>query len=161
MFNKILLPVDGTNYSIEAMNETKKIAEAFGSEVILLHVMETTTEDYPSNPYKFSRELVDKLKQEHRQISDRIIESYKKELDVLGERLTIIQRDGLPCTEIVSLAEEKNVDLIVMGASGTRGFLGMIGSVARKVAINSKRSVLLVKSPTENSALKEGEKINC
>lgn len=161
MFKKILLPVDGTEYSFEAMKEARTIAEAFGSEIILLHVMETTTEDYPSNPYKFSRELVDKLKQEHRMISDKIIENYKKELSSLGEKLSTIQKEGLPCSEIVNLAEDLDVDLIVIGASGTRGFLGMIGSVARKVAINTKRTVMLVKKIADEEKNEVKEKINC
>lgn len=145
MFKKILVPIDGTEYSKEATLKAKEIAEKFGSEIVLLHVMETTTEDYPSNPYKFSRELIDKLKFEHKHISDKIIENGKKDLESLGDKVTGFQKEGLPYTEIVEFAEEIEADLIVIGSSGTRGFLGAIGSVARKVALNSKKSVLIVK----------------
>jgi len=145
MFKKILVPIDGTKFSKESTFKAREIAEEFGSEVILLHVMETTTEDYPSNPYKFSRELIDKLKLEHKIISDKIIESAKKELESLGDKLTVYQKEGLPSTVIVDFAEEIGADLIVIGSSGTRGLLGILGSVARKVAINSNKSVLIVK----------------
>lgn len=145
MFKKILVPIDGTAFSKEATLKAKEIAEKFGSEVVLLHVMETTTEDYPSNPYKFSRELVDKLKFEHKIISDKILESAKSDLECLGDKVTGFQKEGLPYTEIVKFAEEIDADLIVIGSSGTRGFLGILGSVARKVAINSEKSVLIVK----------------
>ncbi len=145
MYKKILLPVDGTKYSQDALAQAKDLAVCCGSEIILIHIMENTPEDYPSNPYKFSRELNDKLRNEHRLISDKIIENSKKELEDLNTPVSAVQKEGLPYIEIVNYAEEIDAELIIIGSSGTSGVLGMMGSVARKVAINSKKSVLVVK----------------
>ena len=57
-------------------------------------------------------------------------------------------RPGSPANEIVIFAEEKNIDLIVMGTHG-RGVVGhaVLGSVAEKVVRTAPCPVLTVRSP--------------
>lgn len=58
-------------------------------------------------------------------------------------------RPGLPAAEIVKLAEEQAIDLIVMGTHG-RGFVGhmVMGSVAEKVVRTAPCPVLTVRNPS-------------
>ena len=54
-------------------------------------------------------------------------------------------REGSPARVILEVANEENIDLIVMGSSGKSGFDRFImGSVADKVVNSAKCAVLVV-----------------
>ena len=71
-----------------------------------------------------------------------------KEFDELNEedlKITHIIREGSPARVILEVAQEEDVDLIVMGSSGKSGFDRFImGSVADKVVNSAKCAVLVV-----------------
>ena len=59
--------------------------------------------------------------------------------------MTHIIKEGSPAKAILEVANEENVDLIVMGSSGKSGFDRFImGSVADKVVNSAKCAVLVV-----------------
>jgi nucleotide-binding universal stress UspA family protein len=59
-----------------------------------------------------------------------------------------VLRIGVPFLEIVKLAKEKEVDLIVMGTHGRTGLAhALIGSVAERVVHHAHCPVLTVKHP--------------
>ncbi|SHJ58550.1 universal stress protein [Parasporobacterium paucivorans] len=142
---KILVPVDGSPNSQKAIEKAKELAEQYGSQIILFNVMEMSSLDYPSNPYTFSRELLERLNQESKLISTKILENAKKSLESLGERVSMVQEVGVAYDLIINYAETHDVDLIVIGSKGTSGVRNMLGSVTRKVAVGSKKSVLIVR----------------
>ena len=85
-------------------------------------------------------------------------ETFKRQLFNLkpdDERITVehLFQRGDPAPEIVRLAQEQDVDLIVMGTHG-RGWLGrlLMGSVAEQVVRNAPCPVLTVKTPFERIA---------
>lgn len=71
-----------------------------------------------------------------------------KEFDKLNEddiKITHVIREGSPARVILEVANEEQVDLIVMGSSGKSGFDRFImGSVADKVVNSAKCAVLVV-----------------
>lgn len=136
--NKILVPVDGSPYAQQAIEAAKSFAEKFDSEVILLHVIDNTN-IYP-------RDLGDSIIKENRRLSSKILEKGKHLLDSLGEKVTTVQKQGVPYDVILSYSEEADVDLIVMGSRGTSGVNRiLLGSVTRKVAVASEKSVYIVR----------------
>ena len=64
-----------------------------------------------------------------------------------GINAEIIVKDGKPATEILKIARDKQVDLLVLGSTG-KGSISkmMVGSISEKVASTAKCSVLVVKS---------------
>jgi nucleotide-binding universal stress UspA family protein len=58
---------------------------------------------------------------------------------------------GHPADEILTQAEKRNCDLIVMGTQG-HGILedALLGSTARRVVRRSKKPVLVVRLPEED-----------
>jgi nucleotide-binding universal stress UspA family protein len=63
-------------------------------------------------------------------------------------RVEEITRIGVPFLEIIKVAKEKEVDLIVMGTHGRTGLAHvLIGSVAEKVVHHAHCPVLTVKHP--------------
>ena len=66
----------------------------------------------------------------------------------LCRRVTIITVEGVPADEICTLAENENIDLIVMSSHGRTGLSRvLVGSVAEKVLRAAKCPVLIVKQP--------------
>jgi nucleotide-binding universal stress UspA family protein len=69
------------------------------------------------------------------------------ESDVQCERRLLM---GDPATEIVALAEEENVDLIVMGTHGRTGIKRLLmGSVAEAVVRRASCPVFTYKQPRQ------------
>ena len=75
--------------------------------------------------------------------------------DILQDFITkglvfeIVFRSGKPVDVILNVAEEKNVDLLVLGALQRENFLKYyVGSIARKITRNTKCAVLLLVKPS-------------
>ncbi|SHJ58465.1 universal stress protein [Parasporobacterium paucivorans] len=136
--SKILVPVDGSSYSQQALEQAKLFAESFGSEIILLHVIDNTN-IYP-------RDMSDKIRQENHRMSTKLLEKEKNSIASLNVKISTIQKEGVPYDEIIRQAEESDVDMIIMGSRGTSGVSRVLmGSVTRKVAVGSEKSVLIVR----------------
>jgi len=149
MFNKILVPVDGSPFSNAAIEKAREIAEAFGSEIILLNAVEASSIDYPSYPYKFSPELIRNFKKEYQEISVKILEDARKKLADFGKKVKTESIEGPASEVIVQYAEDNPIDLVIMGSNGMSGMRNIMGSVTRKVVLNIKKPILIISDPTE------------
>ncbi|TDQ37178.1 universal stress protein [Aureibacillus halotolerans] len=140
MTQRILVPVDGSEGALHAINEAVQLAKQFQTtpEIVLLHV-------------KHSYPLVTSMGAVPFNI-DEVLEEESKE--ALKRARTILQeadiphqtesRSGDPATEICELAKE--VDMVVMGSRGLGPFREVVlGSVSSKVLHHSKVPVTIVK----------------
>jgi len=143
MFKKILVPVDGSEYSDQALQKAKAIAGAFDSEIVLLNVIETTKSDYPTNPYKFSQELVKQYHNESRMISEKILGAAQAQLS--GLKVTTQALEGRPADVILQYAKNNDIDLVIMGSAGIGGVRNMLGSVTRQVALGLEIPILIIR----------------
>ncbi|SHJ58514.1 universal stress protein [Parasporobacterium paucivorans] len=135
---KILVPIDSSAYSRDAAERAKSLAGFYGSEIILLNAIDI------SNIYQF--DLPENIRAEYYRLSTELLQTFKQNLDAAGYRVTTVQREGVPYDVIIGYAEEADIDLIVMGSQGTSGVTSfLLGSVTRKVAIGSHKSVLIVR----------------
>ncbi len=144
---KILVPIDGSDCSFAALKKAKEIAQAFGSQVVLLNVIDKNSADYPSHPYKFSPESLKKAgeeQEERKAISLKILEDGKAALSDLGENVTAICREGDAVDYIVKYSQRYEFDLVIMGSKGMSG-LHAIGSVTRHVALKINKPILIIK----------------
>ena len=91
--------------------------------------------------------LDDEIYQLNQVLNERSEENLK-EFDKLNDddiKITHVIREGSPARVILEVANEENIDLIVMGSSGKSGFDRFImGSVADKVVNSAKCAVLVV-----------------
>ena len=83
-------------------------------------------------------------------LEQELIQSARRQLDVLGERLAVegpdrLVRVGSVGPTIDETAEEIGADLVVIGSRGSHGFLGLLGSTAKSVLRSIKCDVLCVK----------------
>lgn len=139
MFDKILLPTDGSEFSEnEVERATKALAD--GGEIIILSVASKLAATTPFQSKKnIARMNEGFLKEAHENV-DRMAKRFDDDVNVRKMVIT-----GLPADTIVDVAEKEDVDLIIIAASGRSGLHKFfIGSVAEKVLKSTERDVLLV-----------------
>lgn len=143
MFKKILVPTDGSEYSLKAEEHALFIAKMTGAEVIALSVIENNF----INTLPMDNEIYDLtnlLKQDSEKNIQEFEDLNEKEHDDV--KIIPIIKEGSPAKEIVNTAHELDVDLIVIGSSGKSGFdRFLMGSVADKVIKSAKCSVFVAR----------------
>ncbi len=145
LFKKILIATDGSEHVKKAVIHAIELAKLYEAELHAVYVMDIKT-DYGPKSYlstDISTEGLESfLRQEGDAATEYIEELAKKE--GLEIKKWIIQ--GHPAEEILKLAGEQSIDLIVMGTLGKSGIEKfLLGSVADKVIRNSKIPVLTVR----------------
>ena len=144
MFKHILVPVDGSETSLLAVSKATKLAQAFGSVVTAVYVLD---------PYPFTGVGADFAYGQAQYLSAATAEANKALEDVIqamaGTGVTVhtLVGEGHAVDEgIARVGEKVGADLIVMGSHGRRGFQKlMLGSVAQRVLQTVHIPVLVVR----------------
>ena len=142
-FRRIFCPLDFSGPSRTALQAAVELAEQFGAELVLVHVIPPAAPGIPADPtYAFAG-----------------TEEYTKAVQIKAEEQLPLTAQGLPeglrsrkvigvghaADEIVRLANEQSADLIVIATHGLTGWRHLIfGSVAEKVIRLAQRPVLVV-----------------
>ena len=141
---QILVPVDFSEHSRQAVSHAKHLASAIGARLQLLHVIEQIVHPAFYVTGKTSLLQIDSG------LADRCRDNLQRLLDTApgaAVEADFHLREGKATTEITAFAEEQASDLIVIathGLSGLQHFL--IGSVTQKVVRRAPCPVLTVKS---------------
>ncbi len=139
MYKKILVPTDGSEFAKKAQKHALFLAKVSGAEIVAVSVTE--------NNFVNGLPLDDEIYQLNQVLNERSEENLK-DFDKLNEddvKINHVIREGSPAKVILEVANEEQVDLIVMGSSGKSGFDRFImGSVADKVVNSAKCAVLVV-----------------
>ena len=141
MFSKILVPVDGSDNSMRALDAALVLSEKIGSEVTAIHVME----DIPVlhiESEKLLRKLIDDFKKESQLILSRCSEIAAKKGLVVNTKLL----QGNASSSILEFCEKGKYDAIVMGSRGIGKFKELVlGSVSSKVLHHSSCAVMIIR----------------
>jgi len=151
---RILAPTDFSKFSGFALEWAAYIAQCMKADLVFLHVI-------PEEEGKIFEEITGEgaIVRFPKGIREDVVQDRQKKLKeqynmvVSGEiksslRVDEITRIGVPFLEIIKIAREKEVDLIVMGTHGRTGLAHvLIGSVAEKVVHHAHCPVLTVKHP--------------
>jgi nucleotide-binding universal stress UspA family protein len=162
---KVLIAVDDTKGSKAVLSVFKNLVRP-PEEVVLLHVErlegKTLMIDMLSDCEITT--LKESLKDtEHKEALDRkaqkILNYYKKELEDGGLiSVRTIIREGIPGDEITKVAEEENVDLIIVGSNGKKGFMRLLtGCVSKDVEKNATVPVFVAKGDATEKAFEAKE----
>jgi nucleotide-binding universal stress UspA family protein len=143
---RILVPTDFSKFSQVALAYAAALAEKFGAELYLLHVVQDLTVFLPEAVETAPAVAlpVDQFLAAARTAMERSArDSSLKDLPVHQE-----VRVGTPFYEIVRFAREGKMDLIVMGTHGHTGLVHvLLGSVTEKVVRKAPCPVLTVRHP--------------
>lgn len=149
MADSIYLATDFSKYSEKAAFEAKKLADALGTELKIIHIFDGSIQapgPYHSMPGASSlwmKEYVDEAR-----------EKGKKALEELCNKHGVKEShflEGDPAKKLVEFATKENVKFLVMGSHGY-GILDrmLIGSVTDYVARHCNCSLLIVKTTEES-----------
>lgn len=144
MFKNILVPVDGSKYSLNAAKAAITIGEKFGGKVTFLHVISKSLEANSNikNKQAILVEKLEALRAEGYEILEKAIQSTGKDTAEIEAVLSW----GNPADIIMEEIEDKEYDLVVMGSRGLGAIKGLLlGSVSERVIRSIKCPVMIIK----------------
>ncbi len=145
---KILVPTDFSDHSKQAVNAALDLAKRYEASLAVVHVFQPLAMALPEGVVvygpDFYAEVTSKLETSLKEV--------KQAIENQGfKNVTSKLVNGVPHVELVNMAKEQGIDLIVMGSHGRTGFShALLGSVAEKVVRKAHCPVLVVKSPVAN-----------
>lgn len=144
IFRKILVPVDGSRYSLNAACLAARLGRLHGSELRIFHVIDETLLGQLA---RFSDKQKETVREELKSSAQAFLGDMRCEVHheiVITSELII--REGIPHEVILQEASSWGADLIVMGKLGRRGVSQvLLGSVAERVIEFAEVPVLVVK----------------
>jgi nucleotide-binding universal stress UspA family protein len=147
---KILFATDGSVHAGAAGKFLASMPFQQDSEITVLNVVWSAVSDIPE---RLSLEIGEKVKEDvararsiEFEASGKVLESAVAFLKGRFANVNGLTRVGDPSAEILSLAEESNTDIIVVGCRGRKAVRGLLGSVTRNILMHSKCSLLIGKT---------------
>jgi nucleotide-binding universal stress UspA family protein len=150
-FRKILVPVDGSPASFKVIGPAEKLAQLYGSEIVVLHVetpvilpgMEMGVIPVPMPTPSQEDPATVKAVERFRQAGFRVASH------------TVV---GDPSSLILDESQEPEIDLIAMATHGRSGVSRwVLGSVAERVLRHARAPLLLVRVETPKAKEKKGK----
>lgn len=141
---KILLPIDGSELSLEAVHfAVRMLQDGLQGTAVLANVQE------PANLYELlvshDPDVIDRVSAE---AGLHALQTAQAALDAAGVDYECEVAKGDPAHTIVEISERFGCDLIVMGARGNSALRSaMMGSVSNEVLHASSVPVVIVKAP--------------
>lgn len=138
---KILVPLDFSECSLNGLDYAVQIAEKFSSEIILLHT--TQVHDYELGvevPENFFENEKKRVKEQMKQL---INDKYAEVKDTIEFDLEVKENNVV--NGVLDEAEDEKVDLIILGSKGDKTTVNKVfGSNASYIAQSAKCPVLVV-----------------
>ncbi len=140
MYKNILIPTDGSDIAEKVAMHAIGLAKAVGAKAYGLYVIDTSA--FIGVPTEAIWESMKSLLEEE---GKKALEAIEKMAEEGGVECETILNEGSPHKNIVEVAENKDVDLIVMGTAGRVGLdRFLLGSVAEKVVRTAPCPVTVV-----------------
>lgn len=144
-YKHILLATDFSEHCEHVANKAKELANQFQAKLSVMHIMDNLiiTDAAYGSTIPFDLDLTAEL-----------MASARVRLAKLAETLAIPEPNqwlevGSPKLEIIRIAEENSVDLIVVGSHGRHGLALLLGSTANGVLHHAQCDVLAVRIKDE------------
>jgi len=142
---KIIVPIDGSKYSMEAVKTALKYAKATKTDIYLM----TVTPFISGLDLEISAGAMDKLNESMKSRGEDVLRKAQDILKAEGVTAnTILSSSISAADEIISFAEKEKADLIIIGSRGLgdKATRFIMGSVATKVVSHAPCNVYVVKS---------------
>ncbi len=144
MFNKILVPVDGSEAAWRALEYATALGEKFHSTITIVHVVQAHY-TLPTVGINGEIPFISLNIQEVEATGYKIIELAKERIGDYPTFETNLEF-GHPAERIISLASNNAYDLIVIGSRGLSGISEFfLGSISNNVSQSSPVPVMIIK----------------
>jgi nucleotide-binding universal stress UspA family protein len=148
MYDRILVPTDGSDASSAAVTQAVAIAARFDGTVHFLHVVDLGTEMAASGVGTVADDLTETLDSIASDALDAAV-SEAEDADVAYERVVL---EGFPHETIAEYSAQHGIDLVVIGVTGRSGLKErLLGSTTDRVLRSVDASVLVAR-PRESTA---------
>lgn len=125
MYDKILVPTDGSEGAESALNHAEELASQYNAEVHVLYVADVRA--------NVSETTTAMMKEGLEELGEETVNDADDKLDDRIDVSTAV-KPGIPHVEIGNYVEDEEIDLVVMGTHGRSGLDRLlIGSVTEKV----------------------------
>ena len=153
-FKHILYATDFSDNAKYACSYAKSIADQYGAEITLLHVIKDEIPDlliFDAGMERTSSGVADRLTKQKDIFEDKKDQIISKIKNVYGEQEigidNILVVKGNPVKVIVNTVKEKNCDLIIMGVKGRSSLEDILmGDTVRRVITRINKPVLVVQN---------------
>ena len=150
MYNRILVPLDGSELSESALPYAEELAGALNSEVELVYVCELAESQYRHMHQLYIEKIAEQVR--------RHIKAYPDRETSLAASVKPVVLDGEPAAEIIDYAEKNDISLIIIVSHGRSGIMPWtMGSIAVRVIRRTKKPVLLIRAITPSPKVGKGE----
>ncbi len=154
--NKILVPIDFSEYSKSALKYAVSFAKKFEAEIFLIYVVEPII--YPPD-FSMGQIAIPSMDID---LDKRAEEELKKLIETeinSSLKAEAIIKTGKPFIEIIETASEKNIDMIIIATHGHSGVEHILfGSTAEKVVRKAPCPVLTLREPIKGFSIVESKK---
>lgn len=138
---KILVPIDGSDASKNAVDYGVEMAKAHEAELILVSIADVNSAAYPIMGVTLDKYGFSTIKKK----AEVLVDAAKTSIPE-GVSFSTRVETGIPGSAIASLVEEEKADMVIMGNSGKGSVSSFVmGSVSQYVIHHVKCPVLVVK----------------
>lgn len=134
---RIVVGVDGSQNSGLALAWAADLAASIDAEVVAVHALGLLV--------RVDDDRLESSQRHRREIRDEFENQWCAALDRPGLRASRLVVDGNPVSALLAVADERDVELIVVGSRGVGGFPGlMLGSTGHQLVQHSSRPVAVI-----------------
>ena len=151
IFKNILVPIDFSSCSLDALKYAISVAEKFKARITIVHI-------YPipavgDTTFFMDKSMLDTIEKRVR-IEFKVIEHYNKELKKM--RVEYVVKMGFVVNDMLEVIGEQKIDLVVMGTKGTSNRLqDIFGSTTVEVIQKAACPVLVIPEKTKNQEIRK------
>jgi len=150
MYERILIPTDGSTGTAHVAMQAIDLAEQYGSTLYVLNVVDTDVGSMLSD--------IKETKEELEQQGQRAVERVETMAEIHGVDAETDVVQGDPADQILEYADEIDADAIVAGTHGRSGVKRqLIGSVAERLVRHADCPVMTIRLPEDDVTVEDDE----
>ena len=151
MLARILVPYDGSRYSVRALTKAMELSHNLDSQIFLFSVVSL---DYISPPgmlgiirTRTEKESMKKWTKKVQTDAEKMLKAAAKRCQEKGITVEYNIARGNIANEVLNFSKKKKISLIVIGSQGLHGIgkVKTLGSVSRKISEHASCPVLIVR----------------
>ena len=148
IYDKILIPYDGSKFSEKALETAKTLAKTSDAALYIVSILDVS---YVSPPglirSKETRKTIDQVRNSIRRSVETALEQRERECKYVGIKASTQISEGSVSDELLKFITKNKIDLVVIGSQGLSGFskLKALGSVSRKISELADCPVMIVR----------------
>ena len=147
MYQRILVPTDGSTLSKKAVKSAIEMAAVAGAELIALYVVPRYPVSYFEGGISVPDSEVARTERQWAEKGQAVVDAVQKTALAAGVKARgVLARSDLVAESVISTAKKHRCDLIVMASHGRRGVSALLlGSETTRVLVHCAVPVLVVK----------------